>query len=81
MLALAPAGCAESEEGGEGGGLTILLVEQSVHAAFSVADHVCVLDRGRVAMRGDPATLAGAPRVQAAYLGGGYAAAGKEDSA
>jgi branched-chain amino acid transport system ATP-binding protein len=61
-------------------GLTILLVEQNVHAAFSVADRVCVLDRGRVAMRGDPATLAGDPRVQAAYLGGGYAAAGKEDA-
>jgi branched-chain amino acid transport system ATP-binding protein len=61
-------------------GLTILLVEQNVHAAFSVADRVCVLDRGRVAMRGDPATLAGDPRVQAAYLGGGYAAAGSEEN-
>ena len=61
-------------------GLTILLVEQNVHAAFAVADRVCVLDRGRVVMRGDPASLAGDPRVQAAYLGGGYAAAGREES-
>ena len=59
-------------------GLTILLVEQNVHAAFSVADRVCVLDRGRVAMEGDPAALAGDPRVQSAYLGGGYAASSQE---
>jgi branched-chain amino acid transport system ATP-binding protein len=55
-------------------GLTILLVEQNVHAAFSVADRACVLDRGRVAMEGEPAALADDPRVQSAYLGGGYAA-------
>jgi branched-chain amino acid transport system ATP-binding protein len=59
-------------------GLTILLVEQNVHAAFAVADRVLVFDRGRVAMEGDPATLAGDRRVQSAYLGGGYAASSQE---
>ena len=53
-------------------GLTILLVEQNARAAFKVADRVVVLDRGRVVMAGAPADLVDDPRVQSAYLGGGY---------
>jgi len=53
-------------------GLTILLVEQNVRAAFKVADHAYVMDRGRVLMEGEPSTLLADERVQQAYLGGGY---------
>ena len=53
-------------------GLAILLVEQNVRAAFRVADHACVMDRGRVLLEGVPADLLGDERVQHAYLGGGY---------
>lgn len=53
-------------------GLTILLVEQNARAAFKVADEVFVMDRGKVVMSGAPDTLIDDPRVQSAYLGGGY---------
>jgi len=53
-------------------GLAILLVEQNVRAAFKVADHAYVMDRGRVLMEGEPSTLLADERVQQAYLGGGY---------
>jgi branched-chain amino acid transport system ATP-binding protein len=54
--------------------LTILLVEQNTRAAFKVADRVYVMDRGRIAMEGRPGELLDDPRVQHAYLGGGYTA-------
>jgi branched-chain amino acid transport system ATP-binding protein len=54
--------------------LTILLVEQNTRAAFKVADRVYVMDRGRIAMEGRPGDLLDDPRVQHAYLGGGYTA-------
>jgi branched-chain amino acid transport system ATP-binding protein len=50
-------------------GLTMLLVEQNTAKALSVASHVTVLELGRVAMDGGPATLQANPRLQAAYLG------------
>ncbi len=53
-------------------GLTLLLVEQNARAAFRVADRAYVMDRGRVLMEGPPAQLLDDPRVQSAYLGGGY---------
>lgn len=52
-------------------GLAVLLVEQNVRAAFLVADHVVVMDRGRVVAEGSPAELARDDRVRRAYLGGG----------
>jgi branched-chain amino acid transport system ATP-binding protein len=55
-------------------GLTLLLVEQNARAAFRVADRAYVMDRGRVLMEGPPAQLLDDPRVQSAYLGGGYTA-------
>lgn len=54
-------------------GLALLLVEQNVRAAFSIADHVLVMDRGRVVAEGTPAELADDERVRAAYLGAGAA--------
>jgi branched-chain amino acid transport system ATP-binding protein len=55
-------------------GLTILLVEQNARAALGVADRAYVMDRGSVVMSGQPRELLDDPRVQAAYLGGGYSA-------
>ncbi len=52
--------------------LSILLVEQNARAALRIADRAYVMDRGRVVMEGRPAELLTDPRVQAAYLGGGY---------
>jgi branched-chain amino acid transport system ATP-binding protein len=54
-------------------GLTLVAVEQNARAAFAVADHVYVMDRGRVVLHGDAATLAADPRVTAGFLGGGFA--------
>lgn len=51
-------------------GLAVLLVEQNVRAAFSIADWALVMDRGRLVAEGSPAELASDDRVRAAYLGG-----------
>ena len=50
-------------------GMTMLLVEQFASAALGVADHVYVMERGRVAVSGTPDELRRDPRVLAAYLG------------
>ena len=50
-------------------GMTMLLVEQFASAALGVADHVYVMERGRVAVSGTPDDLRRDPRVLAAYLG------------
>ena len=57
-------------------GLTLVAVEQNARAAFAVADHVYVMDRGAVVLDGDAATLASDPRVTAAFLGGGFSGEG-----
>jgi branched-chain amino acid transport system ATP-binding protein len=56
--------------------MAVLLVEQNVRAAFRVADHVLVMDRGRVVLSGPPRELETDERVRGAYLGGGAATAG-----
>ena len=52
-------------------GVAILLVEQNARAALEISDHGYVLETGEIAFAGASAALAGDPRVQAAYLGGG----------
>jgi branched-chain amino acid transport system ATP-binding protein len=52
-------------------GMTVLLVEQNVAKALSIADHAYVLERGRVSMHGPAAELARSDRIRAAYLGVG----------
>jgi branched-chain amino acid transport system ATP-binding protein len=48
----------------------VLLVEQHVHLALTVADSASVLNRGSIVLRGPAAELlADEPRLQAAYLG------------
>jgi len=52
-------------------GVSILLVEQNARAALENSDHGYVLETGEIALEGDSHELAGDPRVQAKYLGGG----------
>jgi branched-chain amino acid transport system ATP-binding protein len=51
-------------------GITILLAEQNARKALEVADKCCVLELGRISLRGSPEQLAGNPDVKKAYLGG-----------
>jgi branched-chain amino acid transport system ATP-binding protein len=53
----------------KGEGLTILLAEQQVPMALSLADRAYVLESGRIGLRGTAAELREAPAVKAAYLG------------
>ena len=57
-------------------GLTVILVEQNVKAAFGIADRVCVMERGRIVLRGTPGELLAHPGIKSAYLGKGYELAG-----
>lgn len=53
-------------------GLTVLLVEQNVHAALEVSDRLHLLERGRVVASGTAAEMRGDPRLIDAYLGSGH---------
>jgi branched-chain amino acid transport system ATP-binding protein len=57
-------------------GLTVVLVEQNVKAAMAIADRVCVMERGRIVLRGTPNELLAHPGIKSAYLGKGYDIAG-----
>jgi branched-chain amino acid transport system ATP-binding protein len=50
-------------------GIPLLLVEQMTKKALEVADHVYVMEHGRVVIQGNPAELKKNERVIAAYLG------------
>ncbi|MDA8249761.1 MAG: ABC transporter ATP-binding protein [Rhodospirillales bacterium] len=50
-------------------GITVLLVEQDVFAAFSIADRGYVLETGRVVRHDSVSALESDPEVQRAYLG------------
>jgi branched-chain amino acid transport system ATP-binding protein len=50
-------------------GITVLLVEQDVFAAFSVADRGYVMETGRIVREGSVAELEKDPEVRKAYLG------------
>ncbi len=50
-------------------GVTVLLVEQDVNSALSVADRGYVLEQGRVTLSGPASELLDDPRVKEAYLG------------
>jgi len=52
-------------------GTTVLLVEQNAHMALKVASFGYVLETGRLALGGDPATLWSNEGIRDAYLGGG----------
>jgi branched-chain amino acid transport system ATP-binding protein len=50
-------------------GTAVLLVEQNVRQALSIADRGYVLERGRIVAEGSGRELLGSARVQEAYLG------------
>jgi branched-chain amino acid transport system ATP-binding protein len=50
-------------------GVTVLLVEQDVHAALSVADRGYVMENGEIVREGTARELESDPEVQRAYLG------------
>ena len=50
-------------------GVTVLLVEQDVHAALSVADRGYVMETGEIVREGTANELKNDPEVQRAYLG------------
>ena len=49
-------------------GVTVLLVEQNVRRALSLAHHACVLQTGRIVLQGTGAELLGSDLVKRAYL-------------
>jgi branched-chain amino acid transport system ATP-binding protein len=52
-------------------GLSILLVEQNVRLALAVADHVHIIERGRIVYKGRPAELQAERAIMQKYLGVG----------
>ena len=50
-------------------GMTLLIAEQQVPLALSVADRAYVLENGRIRLRGTPGELEQNPEVRRAYLG------------
>lgn len=56
-------------------GLTIILVEQSLERALTMADRVCILGSGRLAWAGSAEEARGNPEILNAYMGGEHGAA------
>jgi branched-chain amino acid transport system ATP-binding protein len=59
----------EALEGLKKKGMTLLLAEQQVPLALSVADRCYVLENGRIRLEGAPHELEQNPEVRRAYLG------------
>jgi branched-chain amino acid transport system ATP-binding protein len=55
------------------GGVTLLMTEHVMQAVTGLADHVYVLNEGRIIAEGAPAAVLGDARVVEAYLGHGAA--------
>jgi len=58
-------------------GITILVVEQSVHRAVAAADRTYVVNSGQVAISGRSADLHGTAAFDAAYFGAASGAGGR----
>jgi branched-chain amino acid transport system ATP-binding protein len=50
-------------------GVTVVLVEQNVHQALSIAERAWVLERGMIVMQGPGTALLENPELRTAYLG------------
>ena len=59
-------------------GVAVLLVEQNAAMALKVAQHVVVLEVGRLALTGSADDVANSPQLAALYLGGHDDAAGED---
>ena len=59
----------EALEGLKGKGMTLLIAEQQVPLALSVADRGYVLENGRIQLEGASEELEQNPEVRRAYLG------------
>ena len=59
-------------------GVTILLIEHVMQAVMRLAEHVHVLNQGRIIAEGTPAAVTSMPQVVEAYLGHGAAARARE---
>jgi branched-chain amino acid transport system permease protein len=55
-------------------GVSIVIIEHTMHAMVRLADRLVVLDHGEVLATGDPATVINLPMVIEAYLGKKWAA-------
>ena len=54
-------------------GVSILIIDHVVQEVFTIADHVVVLDFGRILASGPPSQIQNDPRVLQAYLGSAVA--------
>ncbi|WP_372814834.1 hypothetical protein [Paenibacillus sp.] len=50
-------------------GLSILIVEQNIELACSVADEVMIMNKGTIVWKGTPVTLLNNEEIQHKYLG------------
>jgi ABC-type branched-subunit amino acid transport system ATPase component len=59
-------------------GVAMIVIEQNVERGLALADHVAVLEKGRVALTGSPADIRRDERLVALYVG---EAKGSDESA
>jgi ABC-type branched-subunit amino acid transport system ATPase component len=50
-------------------GVAMVVIEQNVERGLALADHVAVLEKGRVALAGSPEEVRGDPKLRALYVG------------
>jgi branched-chain amino acid transport system ATP-binding protein len=50
-------------------GLTVFFVEHNMRVVLSLAEHITVLDRGKLLAEGSPQEIAANDEVRRAYLG------------
>lgn len=50
-------------------GITVLLVEQNIHIALSIADYSYVIETGKIVLEGPSKEVQENPRIKEAYLG------------
>ena len=51
-------------------GVAMIVIEQNVERGLALADHVAVLEKGRVALAGTPAGIRSDERLLSLYVGG-----------